>query len=88
MIDVCATTDLMDAYVLVIEWGRTSIDLVEHALRAAPNVKSLLGAVLNKADIRRLGKYNPCRGATTMGNNLNGMYTKIFNRNVRSEAVS
>jgi capsular exopolysaccharide synthesis family protein len=60
VIDVCATTHLIDSYVLVIEWGCTKIDIVEHALRAAPDVHdSMLGAVLNKADIRRLVKYDP-----------------------------
>ena len=59
-IDVCATTELVDAYVLVIEWGRTTVDVVQHALRAAPNVsESILGAVLNKADIKSLATYDP-----------------------------
>jgi Mrp family chromosome partitioning ATPase len=60
VVDVCATTELIDSYVLVIEWGRTTIDVVEHALRAAPDIsKSILGAVLNKANIRELGRYDP-----------------------------
>ncbi len=60
VIDVCATTEFIDAYVLVIEWGRTTVDAVQHALRAAPNVsKSILGAVLNKADIKALASYDP-----------------------------
>jgi succinoglycan biosynthesis transport protein ExoP len=60
VIDVCATTEFIDSYVLVIEWGRTTIDLVEHALRAAPEVsKSIIGAVLNKADIKELARYDP-----------------------------
>jgi polysaccharide biosynthesis transport protein len=60
VIDVCATTEFVDSYVLVIEWGRTTIDVVEHALRAAPDVsKSLIGAVLNKADLKQLGRYDP-----------------------------
>jgi succinoglycan biosynthesis transport protein ExoP len=60
VIDVCATTDLIDAYVLVIEWGRTTVDAVQHTLRAAPNVaESILGAVLNKADIKSLASYDP-----------------------------
>ena len=60
VIDVCATTELIDAYVLVIEWGRTTVDVVQHALRAAPNVsESILGAVLNKADIKSLATYDP-----------------------------
>ena len=60
VIDVCATTELIDAYVLVIEWGRTTVDAVQHMLRAAPNVsESILGAVLNKADIKSLASYDP-----------------------------
>ncbi len=60
VVDVCATTDLIDSYVLVIEWGRTTIDIVEHALRAAPDIsRSVIGAVLNKANIRELGRYDP-----------------------------
>jgi succinoglycan biosynthesis transport protein ExoP len=60
VIDVCATTELIDAYVLVIEWGQTTVDAVQHTLRAAPNVsESILGAVLNKADIKSLTSYDP-----------------------------
>jgi polysaccharide biosynthesis transport protein len=60
VIDVCATTELIDSYVLVIEWGRTNIDVVQHALRAAPDVsESILGAVLNKADMKKLARYDP-----------------------------
>ena len=60
VIDVCATTELVDAYVLVIEWGRTTADVVQRALRAVPPVsESVLGAVLNKADIKVLAAYDP-----------------------------
>ena len=60
VIDVCATTELVDAYVLVIEWGRTTADVVQRALRAVPLVsESILGAVLNKADIKVLAAYDP-----------------------------
>ena len=60
VIDVCATTELIDAYVLVIEWGHTTVDGVQHTLRAAPNVaESILGAVLNKVDIKSLASYDP-----------------------------
>jgi succinoglycan biosynthesis transport protein ExoP len=60
VIDVCATTELIDAYVLVIEWGRTTVDALQHTLRTAPNVsESILGAVLNKADIKSLSSYDP-----------------------------
>lgn len=60
VVDVCATTELIDEYVLVIEWGTTTVDAVQHALRAAPKVSELvLGAVLNKADIKSLATYDP-----------------------------
>ncbi len=60
VIDVCATTEFIDAYVLVIEWGRTTVDVVQHALRAAPLPSgSILGAVLNKADVKTLKTYDP-----------------------------
>jgi succinoglycan biosynthesis transport protein ExoP len=60
VIDVCATAELIDSYALVIEWGRTTIDVVEHALRAAPNIsESIVGVVVNKANIRELARYDP-----------------------------
>jgi succinoglycan biosynthesis transport protein ExoP len=60
VIDVCATTDIIDAYVFVIEWGRTTIDVVQNALRGAPDVaNAIIGAVLNKADIKELASYDP-----------------------------
>ena len=60
VIDVSATTETINSYVLVIEWGRTNIDLVERALRAAPDVSELiLGAVLNKVDVKQLSSYDP-----------------------------
>jgi succinoglycan biosynthesis transport protein ExoP len=49
VVDVRATQKLIDAYVLVVEWGRTRVDLIEHALRDAQGLcDNLLGVVLNK----------------------------------------
>jgi succinoglycan biosynthesis transport protein ExoP len=59
VIDVRSTTNLVDAYVLVVEWGRTKIKLVEHALREAENVyENLLGVVLNKANMDIVHRYD------------------------------
>jgi succinoglycan biosynthesis transport protein ExoP len=59
VVDVRSTTHLVDSYVLVIEWGRTKIDAVEHALHSAKGVyENLLGAVLNKVDVRQLRNYD------------------------------
>lgn len=60
VIDACVTTELIDAYVFVIEWGVTNVEAVKRALRAAPDISgSLLGAVLNKANIKELASYDP-----------------------------
>jgi succinoglycan biosynthesis transport protein ExoP len=55
---VKAISHLVDAFILVIEFGRTSQQAVIDALNAAPPVfEKLLGAVLNKAgpsELKRL----------------------------------
>ncbi|CAL78538.1 putative exopolysaccharide polymerization protein, ExoP-like [Bradyrhizobium sp. ORS 278] len=58
VVDARAISGLLDSFVLVVEWGRTPADVVEHALNTAPNVyDSLLGVVLNKTDMKVLGRY-------------------------------
>jgi len=59
VIDTSATTHLIGSYVFVIEWGATKVDIVEHALRSAPQVHELvIGAILNKADLKRVASYD------------------------------
>jgi polysaccharide biosynthesis transport protein len=63
VVDVRATVGLIDSYLFVIEWGRTRIDVAEHALGSAGAVyDNLLGIVLNKADINVLSRYESYRG--------------------------
>ena len=58
IVDVRATTPLIDCFVLVIEWGRTRTDVVQHALHNAPNVyEALIGTVLNKTDLTAMKRY-------------------------------
>jgi exopolysaccharide transport family protein len=58
IVDVRATTPLIDCFILVVEWGRTTTDVVQHALHAAPNVyDALLGTVLNKTDMKAMNRY-------------------------------
>jgi len=62
LVDVRATTPLIDCFILVVEWGRTKIDVVQHALHSAPNIcESLVGAVLNKTDIKAMVRYDAQR---------------------------
>jgi succinoglycan biosynthesis transport protein ExoP len=58
VVDVRVTTKFVDSYVFVVEWERTKIEVVEHALNIAKGVRDrMLGVVLNKADINRIGRY-------------------------------
>jgi succinoglycan biosynthesis transport protein ExoP len=53
IIDVRATKHLVDAYIYVVEWGVTKTDVVEYAMRNAPEIRdNTLGIVLNKVDTR------------------------------------
>lgn len=59
IVDVRAASSLVDCFILVTEWGRTKIDVVQHALHTAPNVyDNLIGVVLNKTDIKAMGRYD------------------------------
>ena len=59
VVDVRATRRLVNAYVLVVEWGRTQIPVVERALGEAPNVyENLLGVILNKVDMVSVRRYD------------------------------
>lgn len=63
VIDVRGTGKIVDAYLLIVEWARTRIEMVDHALSDAPNVrKHLLGALLNKVDIAAMNRYDPYHG--------------------------
>jgi succinoglycan biosynthesis transport protein ExoP len=62
IVDVRATTPLIDCFILVVEWGRTRTDVVQHALHTAPNVyEALVGTVLNKTDMRAMKRYDNYR---------------------------
>jgi polysaccharide biosynthesis transport protein len=59
VVDVRATANLVDAYVFVVEWGRTHTNVVRRTLAGAPGVAdSLLGVVLNKTDLKLLRRYD------------------------------
>jgi capsular exopolysaccharide synthesis family protein len=62
VVDVRVTTPLIDCFVLVVEWGRTKIDVVRHALHTAPSLyENLVGVVLNKTDIKSMARYDSHR---------------------------
>jgi succinoglycan biosynthesis transport protein ExoP len=57
--DVRAAAHLIDFYFLVVEWGRTNIDLVQRALNTANGVyEKLAGVVLNKTNMDHIRHYD------------------------------
>jgi succinoglycan biosynthesis transport protein ExoP len=58
LVDVRATTRVVDSYIYVIEWGKTQRGLVQQQLLAAPAIcNQLLGAVLNKSNLGVMRRY-------------------------------
>jgi len=58
VVDARTVAGLLDRFVLVVEWGRTTAEVVEHALNSAPGIyDALLGVVLNKADMKAMKRY-------------------------------
>jgi polysaccharide biosynthesis transport protein len=63
VVDVRATAHLIDSYIFVVEWGRTKIDVAQHALTSARGVyEQTLGVVLNKANMQMFGRYQGYTG--------------------------
>ena len=64
VVDVRATGHFIDAYVYVVEWGKTKAEVIEQALAEAANVSShLLGVALNKVDSAVQNRYEPYHGS-------------------------
>lgn len=59
IVDVRASTNLVDGYIFVVEWGHTRTDFAEQALNSAKAVyQHLIGVVLNKVNLSSLGRYD------------------------------
>jgi succinoglycan biosynthesis transport protein ExoP len=57
--DVRTTAHLMDFYFVIVEWGRTKIDVVQRALNTAKGVyDNLAGVVLNKTNMDYISRYD------------------------------
>jgi Mrp family chromosome partitioning ATPase len=67
VVDVKAVAHLFDGFILVVEWGSTSVDEIVRAVGASPILPDrLLGAILNKTDeaiMRRFEGYSDRRYA-------------------------
>jgi capsular exopolysaccharide synthesis family protein len=58
LVDVQAAAQMFDAYVLITEWGRTTLQEVGRAVSLSPTVaERLLGVVLNKVDVSAMRRF-------------------------------
>ncbi|MBH5369013.1 polysaccharide biosynthesis tyrosine autokinase [Bradyrhizobium glycinis] len=63
IIDVRATGTLADSYILVIEWAKSKVDIVERVIKETPLVRErLMGAVLNKVNLAAMSRYDTHSG--------------------------
>jgi succinoglycan biosynthesis transport protein ExoP len=63
VVDAKAAAHLVDGFILVVEWGQTSPEIVIEALSSAEVVQSkLIGAVLNRANAGMLRKLETYKG--------------------------
>jgi len=63
VVDVRVTSNYVESYVFVVQWGATKIDVVKHNLKSAPELYDrLLGVILNKADTKLLARYESYQG--------------------------
>lgn len=76
VVDVRATTQIVDSYVYVVEWGKTRINLVQDRLLGCPEIhERLLGAVLNKANVDVLERYESYYGRNYYRKHYGYQYT-------------
>lgn len=75
IIDVRAFASRVDAFVLVVEWGRTARSLVRNTLSIEPMIyKKCAGVVLNKADIRKMRLYGTSEVSEYYHSSFKGYY--------------
>jgi len=66
VVDARASSNFVDSFICVVDWGSTKIDVVKHALSNAPEVYDrLLGMILNKVDMTAVGRYESLTQKTT-----------------------
>ena len=59
IVDASTTTNFVDNYFMIIEWGRTRVETVIHTLRSVSGIyQNIASVVLNKAHLKRLARYD------------------------------
>ena len=63
VVDARATTNVVDLYLFIVQWGQTKIKLVKRQFGSAPEIYDrLLGVVLNKANMQSVHRYDDYYG--------------------------
>ncbi|HEY8032649.1 MAG TPA: AAA family ATPase [Methylocella sp.] len=58
VVDARATSNFIDSYVYIVEWGKTNKDIARRLLGETPEIHDrLLGVILNRADMRKMAHY-------------------------------
>lgn len=58
VVDVRAALQVVDSFIYVVEWGKTSMVVVERQMAAVPELQErLLGVVLNKTNVKLFERY-------------------------------
>jgi succinoglycan biosynthesis transport protein ExoP len=85
VVDAKAFAPLVDGFVLVTEWGRTPRAMVRSMLESEPYVANkIIGAVLNKVDLKKLAKYGSFGGSEKFFDKYSTYY--LEKSEVRSKA--
>ncbi|MEO5757927.1 MAG: polysaccharide biosynthesis tyrosine autokinase [Mesorhizobium sp.] len=85
VVDAKAFAPLADGFVLVTEWGRTPRAMVQSLLNAEPYIANkIIGAVLNKVDLKKLAKYGSFGGSEKFFDKYSTYY--LEKSEVRSKA--
>ncbi|MCZ8547738.1 polysaccharide biosynthesis tyrosine autokinase [Mesorhizobium qingshengii] len=86
VVDAKAFAPLVDGFVLVTEWGRTPRAMVQSLLNAEPYIANkIIGAVLNKVDLKKLAKYGTFGGSEKFFDRYSTYY--LEKSEVRSKAA-
>ena len=59
VVDVGSLAPYIDSFIFVIDWGETPRDIVSDTLKRHQMVwEKTIGTLLNKVEIRQIGRYN------------------------------
>ncbi|RAZ91249.1 chain-length determining protein [Mesorhizobium hawassense] len=87
VVDAKAFAPLVDGFVMVTEWGRTPRNMVRSMLESEPYIANkVIGAVLNKVDLKKLAKYGSLGGSERFFDRYSSYYLEKSEARARQAA--